>query len=97
MPRPVEHRELVEGALGPHLLEDADHRVGDQHDAERGVLDRADHDDHREHRAEDRVEPVKTFARMISEGAAGALAGVVRQAARDALLHLGRGQAGQVP
>ena len=81
--RRVQHRELVEGALGPHLLEDADAGVGDQHDRERGVLDRTDHQDHDEQRAEDGVEPGEHVgADDLAERAAGALAGVVGLPAR---------------
>ena len=61
--------------------------VGDEHDAEQRVLDRADDQDHHEHRAEDRVEAREDVgADDLAERAAGALAGVVVCAARDALL-----------
>ena len=90
-PRRVEHRERVEGALRPHLLHDADERVGDEDDAERGVLDRADDDDHHEHRAEDGVEAGEHVRPDdLADGAAGALAGLVHLPARDALRDLGR-------
>ena len=60
------------------------------------VLDRPDHHDHGEHRAEDRVEAREDVGPDdLAERAAGALAGVVRLPARDALLHLGRGEAGR--
>ncbi len=36
-----QHRELVERVLGPQLLDDPDQRVGDDHEAEEGVLPRA--------------------------------------------------------
>ena len=48
--RRVLHRQLVELPLGADLLEDADGRVRHQDQAERRVLDRADHEDHREPR-----------------------------------------------
>ena len=64
--RRVQHRELVERPLGPHLLEDADGGVGDEDDAERGVLDRADHHDHRERAPRMALNRVNTLARTIS-------------------------------
>ena len=84
--RRVEHRERVERALRPHLLHDADERVGDEDHAERGVLDRPDDDDHHEHRAEDGVE-AREHVRPhdLADGAAGALAGLVHLPAGDAL------------
>ena len=76
----AEHRELVELALGPHLLDDADQRVGDEDEAERGRPGRRpEHQDHHEHRAEDRVEAGEDVGpHDLGERAAGALAGVVQ-------------------
>ncbi len=72
--RRVEHRELIKGALRPQLLDDPDQRVGDEHDAEQAVLDRTDHDDHGEHRAENGVEPREHVgADDLAQGATGAL------------------------
>ena len=52
-------------------------------------------EDHHEHRAEDRVEPREHVgADDLGVGPARALAGVVRETARDAVLHLGSGEPG---
>jgi hypothetical protein len=52
----VEHREPVEGALGPQLLDDPGGRVGDQDQPEQGVLERADDQDDDQQPAQQRVE-----------------------------------------
>ena len=74
--RRVEHREPVERALGPDLLDDADQRVGDEDDAEQSRPGSAPTDqDDDEHRAEDRVEPGEDVGPDdLAVGAARALA-----------------------
>ena len=65
--RRVQHREPVERALRPHLLHDADERVGDEHDAERRVLDRArPRGSPRASMPRIALNRVNTFARTIS-------------------------------
>ena len=56
-PGRAEHGEPVKRPLGAQLLHDADQRVGDQHDAEQGVLRLADDQDHRQQHAQEQVEP----------------------------------------
>ena len=51
-----EQGQPVQRPLGPELLDDADQRVADQHEPEERVLDRAHHQDDREHAAEQGVE-----------------------------------------
>lgn len=48
--------EPVQGLLGTPFLEDPDAGVGDDHEAEQPVLDRADHQDDQEEHADDGVE-----------------------------------------
>jgi hypothetical protein len=52
-----DHRQLVEGGLGPKLLDDADGGVGDGDEAEEGVLELAGEADHDDEGAEHGVEP----------------------------------------
>ena len=64
--RPVPHdthsrggqdSQAIQRPLGTELLEDADARIGRQHQAEQSILRRPDDHDHHEQRAEDGVEP----------------------------------------
>jgi hypothetical protein len=89
-----EHGEAVEGALGPHLLDDPDGRVGHEDDPEERVPDVADREDDDEHRAEDGVEPGQ-YVRPddLAVGAAGAIAGVVGVTTGDPFGDLGGGEA----
>ena len=88
--RRAQHGEPVEGPLGPDLLHDADQRVRDQDDPEQGVLRCAEHQDHDEQRAEDRVEPGEDVGPDdLAVRAAGPLAGVVRLPPSDPLRDLG--------
>ena len=54
--RRAEHRQLIERLLGPQLLDDPDGRVGDQHHAEKGVLEGPDDEYDDEEDAQYRVE-----------------------------------------
>ena len=90
----VSTREPVERALGPQLLHDADAGVRDQHEPEQGVLQRPDHEDDREHRAQDRVEPREDVrAHDLGDRARGCGGDVVDLALSDALGDLGGGEA----
>ena len=91
--RRAEHREPVERALGPPLLDDADQRVDHEDEAEQPVLRRAEHEDQHEHRAEDRVEPGEDVGPDdLAEGAARAVVGAVDEPAPLPLGDLGRRQ-----
>ena len=94
-PRGAEHGEPVERALGAQLLRDADQRVGDEHDAEQGVLRLARDQDHGQQGTEDEVEPGQDVRPQdLGDRPAGALPAPVRQPARAPLGNLGAGQAG---
>ena len=93
-PRRAEHGEPVERPLSPQLLPDADQRVGDQHDAEQGVLRLAESQDHGQQDAQDQVEPGQDVrAQNLGDRAAGPLPARVRQPARAPLGNLGAAQA----
>jgi hypothetical protein len=82
-PRRAEHGEPVQRPLGPQLLPDPDQRVGDQHDAEQGVLRLADHHDHGQQHAQKQVEPGQDVrAQDLAGRPAGPLPARVRQPAR---------------
>ena len=75
----AEHRELVERALGAHLLDDADERVAHEDDAEQRVLRMPDREDHHEQHAQDGVEAREDVRPQdLAEGATRALAAGVR-------------------
>ena len=77
----VQHGEPVEHALGAQLLDDSDQRVADEHDSEERVLWLPDREDRDQQHAEDRVEAREEVgAKDLAEGAAAALATVVRSA-----------------
>jgi hypothetical protein len=54
--RRADYGQPLEGALGPYLLDDADHGVGDQDQPEQGVLQRADEQDDGQQGPEQEVE-----------------------------------------
>ena len=90
----AEHGELVEGALGAHLLDDADERIAHQHDAEQRVLRMPDREDHHEQHAQDGVEAREDVRPQdLAEGATRSLAAGVGLAPFDALSDLGFGEA----
>ena len=92
----AEHCKLVEGSLGPQLLDDADERVADQHDAEQRVLRMPHGQDHHEQHAQDGVEAREDVRpEDLAERATRALAGGVRLAPVDALPDLGFGETGR--
>ena len=81
-PRGAEHREPVQRALGAQFLRDADQRVGDEHDAEQGVLRLAGDQDHGQQGAEEEVEPGQDVRPQdLGDRPAGALPARVRQPA----------------
>ena len=93
--RPGQDGDAVEGALGAHLLEEADHRVG-QHDPDRQervevVAHRDQHGGQHEEEVVDEVEDV--VADDLAVGAAGGGGNVVALAGRPAPRGLGLGQA----
>ncbi len=95
--RPGEDGDAVEGALGAHLLVEADHGVG-QHDADRQqrvevVTERDEHDGQHEEDVVDEVEDV--VADDLAVGAAGGDGHVVALAGRPPARDLGLGQAGR--
>jgi hypothetical protein len=93
-PRRAEHGEPVERPLGAQLLPDADQRVGDQHDAEQGVLRLAEGQDHSKQDAQDQVEPGQDVrAQNLGDRAAGSLPARVRQSGRAPLGNLSAAQA----
>src|SRR5204862_1382516 len=55
-PRGREHREPFQRSFRTHLLHDPDGGIGDQDEAEQGVLEGTDDQDDGEHGAEERVE-----------------------------------------
>jgi hypothetical protein len=91
--RRVHQLQPLERPLGADLLDDADQDVGHQHDPEQRVLDRPDHQDHREQRAEQDVEAGDHVgADDLAEGPGGRLGDVVGEPSRDALGDLGAAQ-----
>ena len=92
-PRGAEQRQAVEGALGPDLLEDADRRVGEQHQAEEGVLD-GGHDQHQDQQgAQQEVEEGEDVGPDdLAHGPAGGGGHRVHLAGGLALGHLGAAQ-----
>lgn len=91
--RLADHREAVQGLLGPPLLDDADAGVGDDHEAEEAVLDRRDEQHDQPEHADDQVEPGEDVgADDLADGAGRADGYVVDLAAGDPLGDLGGGQ-----
>ena len=90
-----EDGQLVDHALGADLLEDADHEVGEDHDDERHVLDRARREDEDRHGDVDRVEERQRMLREDPADRLGLDVGVrVGEPLRDAVGDLGVAQAG---
>src|SRR4030095_3540370 len=82
--------EPVQRPLRPQLLHDADERVRYENDAEQGVLDRSDDQDHHEQRAEQRVEGSEDIrSDDLRQRSAGGLGNVVRLASAGPLEDLG--------
>ena len=92
----VEDGQAVQGALGAHLLDDANQRVGDQHDAEEGVLRMPHRQDHDQQGAEEEVEAGQEVGPQdLAEAAAGVLAAGIGAALGHALGDFRAAQASQ--
>ena len=79
--RCAEHREVIQRALRPVLLDDADQRVADEDEPEEAVGRRSEDQDQTEHGAENRVEPREDVRPDdLGERPGRPLAGVVRRA-----------------
>ncbi|MGX1255334.1 hypothetical protein RKD48_007845 [Streptomyces ambofaciens] len=91
----ADDRELVQGPLRAHLLDDADQGVGEDDTAEQSVLHRTDdHDDDEQH-ADDRVDTGEQVAPDdLADAAARAGRHVVDASGGDALGDLDRRQPG---
>ena len=88
-----EQRQAVEGALGAHLLEDPDRRVGDDHAAEEGVAGVAEDQHQHQQRAQDEVEHREGVRPDDVPVAAAAARRRPRRRGLEARARLGRGEA----
>ena len=94
-PGSVEHRQPVEGALGPDLLDDADGGVEDQHDAEQRILELAYRQDDHQQGAQQEVERGEDVGLDdLADGATGGVGDVVGATVGPALVDLGPGEPG---
>src|SRR6266508_2155697 len=91
--RRVDQLQPLQRPLGADLLDDAEQGVGHQHDPEQRVLDRPDHQDHRQQRPEQQVEAGDHVgADDLAVGPGGCLGDVVDEPPRDAIGDLGAAQ-----